>query len=100
MCDDLAATVPQDCFALCSRGVFRADKLICHSNVINPAVYVSFDKGLFSISLLSFHSGKISRSLNALIYIQKGIQWQSCVRTKALCATFVDSDDFRSLKLF
>lgn len=64
MCDDVPPTVPQDYFALCSGGIFREVKLICPSNVINPPVNVSFDKGLLSISLLSFHSEKIFQSSN------------------------------------
>lgn len=59
MCDDVPATAPQDYFAFCCGRVFREVKLICPSNVINPPVNVSFDKGLLSISLLSFHSEKI-----------------------------------------
>lgn len=65
MCDDVPATVPQDDFALYCVRVFRGVKLICPSNVINPRVNVSFDKGLLFISLLSFHSEKIFLSSNA-----------------------------------
>lgn len=66
MYDYVPATVPQDYFSLCWRvRVLREVKLICPSNVINPPVNVSFDKGLLSISLLAFHSEKIFQSSNA-----------------------------------
>lgn len=54
-------------FALCCGGAFGEVKHICLSNVINPPVNVSFDKGLLSISLLSFHSEEIFQSSHASV---------------------------------
>lgn len=97
MCDDVPVTASQDYFSFCCGRVFREVKLICPSNVINPPVNVSFDKGLLSISLLSFHSEKIFQSSNASTNLYpKVIQWQSWAQTKALYATGVDLDDSRS----
>lgn len=60
MYDYVSGTVLQDYVFF----VLEEVKPICPSNVINPPVNVSFDKGLLSISLLAFHS-EIFQSSNA-----------------------------------
>lgn len=66
MCDGVPATSAYKLISLCVvEGVFREVNLICLSNVINPPVNVSFDKGLLPISLLSFHSEEIFPSSDA-----------------------------------